>query len=473
MANGDDNKDPYSQYEVKPNAPAEKKDQSDPYAQYAADSAPVKTPPKEEITGSTILRYSGLPGMEQMLEGVGEGALQTVGGISKGLNKLPVIGEKLAPTEGVNALRKIATPENGLQRFGAGAEQAAELAATGPEKGAGLGLKMLTGATTGGLSVAGHEAGSGTGEVRPTDVALGTVAGGAAPAVEKGAETLANSKLSRGFVNESMGANARDVTYGNPAKALLDEGIATPFTGDIEKYKDALRSGATPEQAAQAAGGRFAAVSGKIAEISPRVQAALANSTQMIKVADVIDKPLNKAINEIIANRAMTEPEKIAAFNQLAELHLSLRSGLKDFISPAEANEIKHQIGERVNWGGNVSVGDEVKPAYRELYGTLKDAVNKAVPETAELNERLTNLLSARKDLQRLATQEEVGAGRGMAGGAIGRNLMGRAESTAGRLIPFGAQASSDVGRGAVVTGLPAMTQTQLPKPKVIGPLER
>ena len=211
-------------------------------------------------------------------------------------------------------------------------------------------------------------------------------------------------------------------------------------------------------------------MSGKIQELSPRLETALGNSTNMIKVADAIDKPLNKAINEIIANPAMTEAEKTAAFNQLAELHLALRQGLGEEITPLQANQIKQAVGDRINWGGNTAVGDEVKPAYRAVYGSLKEAVNKAVPETAELNERLTNLLAANKDLTRLSMQEEVGAGRGMAGGAIGRNLIGRLESMSGRVVPFAGEAVPTIGRGVTVTGLPAMTQMGGEK---VGPLEQ
>jgi hypothetical protein len=273
---------------------------------------------------------------------------------------------------------------------------------------------------------------------------LGGALGGTAGAIGRGAENLFTTKLARGMVNESLGASARDVTYGNPAKALLDEGITTPITGDVEKYKDALRSGLPQPQALQAAGGRVAGVAQKVQELSPQVDSVLSNSAAKIPVADVIDKPLESASNEIINNPAMTQSEKDAAVSQLGALQQSLKEGLGETISPLEANQLKQALGQRINWGGNVAVTDEVKPAYRALYGTLKGAVNQAVPEVAPLNERLTNLYAAQTDLEKLMRAEEVGQGKGALGSAV-TGIARRLEAVAGRGIPSIATSASNL----------------------------
>jgi hypothetical protein len=77
------------------------------------------------------------------------------------------------------------------------------------------------------------------------------------------------------MINQSLGAQTRDITYGNPAKALIDEGIHDVATGDFEAYKDALRSGKTPAEASKAAGGRFASVNQPIEEYGPRLEKVL------------------------------------------------------------------------------------------------------------------------------------------------------------------------------------------------------
>lgn len=246
---------------------------------------------------------------------------------------------------------------------------------------------------------------------------------------------LAGTKGARGMVNASLGASARDVYYGNPAKALLNEGIKTPITGDIELYKEALRAGAQPSDALVAAGGRVGAVSKQINELMPRLNAALGNAKGTIPVAQVIDKPLNDAAMSIITNRAMTAAEQDAAINQIGALQQALKEGLPKNISPLEANQIKQLIGDRVNWTGNAAVGDEVKPAYKAVYGALKNAVNRAVPQSAGLNERLSDLLAAQGDLKKLMGLEEVGYGKGAMGSAV-TGIARRLEAVAGRAIP-------------------------------------
>lgn len=271
------------------------------------------------------------------------------------------------------------------------------------------------------------------------DVGISTAAGGLVGGVlglfEKVAGSLLTSKIARGAINESVGATTRDVTYGNPAVGILKAGVDSPFTGDLEAYKAALRAGQPPEQALLAAGGRVAQVAKQVNTLSPQLDNALSKSTATLNVADIIDKPLNSAINEIVGNRAMTEAEKDAAVTQLGALQKALKEGLGDTITPLQANQIKQAIGNRINWAGNVAVTDEVKPAYRAVYGAIKNAVNKAVPESAEINEDLTNLLAAQTDLQKLMQAEEVGAGKGALGSAV-TGIARRAEAIIGRVIP-------------------------------------
>jgi len=286
---------------------------------------------------------------------------------------------------------------------------------------------------------------------------------------------LPNTKLGRSAINQSMGTQTRDITYGSPAKAIIDEGIGDVATGDFEAYKKALQSGKTPSQAAQAAGGRFAAVNQRVSEYAPRLEKVLASSKATIPVADAIDTPLHQAAFDIINNRAMTDAEKDAAISQLGALQKSLKEGLGKEVTPLQLNKIKQAIGNRVNWGGNVSVSDEVKPAYRTLYSTMKNLISRAVPEAKDLNERLSNLLSAQSDLETLMKAEEVGRGGGVAGGKIGSTIVGVAEREAGRVLPSAAKvAKSPIVKGttaAAGSGAVNATEEQnQPEPQV-GPM--
>jgi hypothetical protein len=78
---------------------------------------PSASPQPEPSLASKALDFGS-----DLLQGVGEGALQTVSTVAKGLNKIPVIGEKLAPSQGISSLNQIAAPDNLAQHIGSGAE---------------------------------------------------------------------------------------------------------------------------------------------------------------------------------------------------------------------------------------------------------------------------------------------------------------------------------------------------------------
>ena len=110
-----------------------------------------------------------------------------------------------------------------------------------------------------------------------------------------------------------------------------------------------------------------------------------------------------------------------------------------------------------MNWGGNVAVTDEVKPAYRAVYAALKNGINQAVPEAAPINERLTNLLAAQGDLDTLSRAEEVGRGVGLSRGKIGSSLFGAVQAGAGRVLPSATKLTSPLARAPIgaAAGLP------------------
>jgi len=318
------------------------------------------------------------------------------------------------------------------------------------------------GAAQGAGSVAMHEGGTTQG-VNASDVALGAGIGAAAPAVEGAISGAANSKLARGFINQSVMAAPRDVIYGNPAKALLDENIATLGTGDLEKFKDAVRSGSTLQGAADAAGGRIAAVSDRINQIAPQLRATLAASTTKIPVSVVTD-PIDNGIQQIMASRGVTAQEAQTAIGELnaikqAALKIPSAPGATATSwAPLEANTVKQEIGADIDWAGRERIGQLVDPVRKQVYGGLRDAVNQAAPGAANLNERLTNLLAAQTDINKLAGFEEVGRGRSL-GGVIGPSWMGRAEALAGRVIPA-INWLSPVSNAAIKAGgVPAVTQ--------------
>jgi hypothetical protein len=210
----------------------------------------------------------------------------------------------------------------------------------------------------------------------------------------------ADTTVARAMTDPSVRSPVRDLTYGNSAKAMVDEAIWNMATGNYQLYRTALQQGKPAIEAAQAAGGQLAVVHRKISDYTLKLEAVLSESKAIINIGEAIDKPLEHAVLEIISNGAMSDSEKDAAIQQLGALQEWVKHGLQGDITPLQANRIILAIGDRLNWGGTAGVSEEFKPVYRALYASLKTAIGTAVPEAQNLHDRLTNLYAVKSDLE-------------------------------------------------------------------------
>ena len=193
---------------------------------------------------------------------------------------------------------------------------------------------------------------------------------------------------------------ARDLAYGNPAKALVDETIWNLAPGDYEAYKTALREGKPPLEAAQAAGGQLAVVHRKIREYAAKLDALLSASQAAIRVDEAIRSILDREMLKIIGNDSMADAQKDAAVAHLGEFQEWMNRELQRDTTPLEAHRAALAIAERVSWGAASSpLSSELRPVYREIYRGLREAVRAAVPDARDLEERLANLYAAKSDL--------------------------------------------------------------------------
>jgi len=213
-------------------------------------------------------------------------------------------------------------------------------------------------------------------------------------------------KVGREKADARFGGPTRDLTFGNSAKALVDETIWNMATGDLEAYRAALREGKTATEAAQAAGGQLAIVYRKISQYTLKIEALLSESKKTINVGDVIDNPLERAVLEIIRNKKITDAEKDAVVDHLGALQEWIKRGNSREMTPLQAHRIACAIGDRVNWGATSSLSEELKPAYRAVYGSLRNAIRAAVPRAHDLAEHLVNLYAARSDLENMPTMK-------------------------------------------------------------------
>jgi hypothetical protein len=98
--------------------------------------------------------------------------------------------------------------------------------------------------------------------------------------------------------------------------------------------------------------------------------------------------------------RRQAEHDRVHAIQQLGALQEWVKEGLHGDLTLLQANRIIVALGDRINWGGTTCVSEECKPVYRALYGSLKTAIQTAIPQAQNLHDRLTNLYAAKSDLE-------------------------------------------------------------------------
>jgi hypothetical protein len=211
---------------------------------------------------------------------------------------------------------------------------------------------------------------------------------------------VAATKVERPIADAPARSPVRDLSYGNSAKAMVDEAIWNLATGNYQVYKTALQQGNSAAEAAQAAGGQLAAVHRKIGDYASKLEAVLSESKALISLAEAVDKPLEHAVLKIISNGELSDLQKDAAMEQLGALQKWVKHGLPGDITPLQTNRIILAIGDRLNWGGTADVSEEFKAIYRALFGSLKTAILTAVPKAQNLHNRLTNLYAAKSELE-------------------------------------------------------------------------
>jgi hypothetical protein len=222
------------------------------------------------------------------------------------------------------------------------------------------------------------------------------------------APNAAEPKSVRATTDVSARGRTRDLTFGNPAKAMVDEAIWNLAAGDYEVYRSALQQGKSAKEAAQAAGGQLAVIHQKISDYTLKLETVLSEAKATINVGETIDKPLEQATLEIISNEALSDPEKDAAIQQLGAIQEWVKQGLQEEMTALQTNQTILRIGERLNWGGTTEISEELKAVYRTLNSRLKTAICTAVPNAQTFLERLTNLYAAKSEMDRelLSTKE-------------------------------------------------------------------
>lgn len=230
--------------------------------------------------------------------------------------------------------------------------------------------------------------GVGTTAALAAPAAMEPAAGAARAGITKvnAARTALAEKTVGPLVYENVGETGADVRMGvNPERGLTKEGLGGPFTGKQGLIEDA---------------------EARTAELKTSANSILknhANSGNLIDAGPLIDQAIDKAIKNT---------EKVAGSTERLE---GLRTALKTKYGPTEGhpleiNQLKSEIQEAA---ANVGAYKNTQPveasvaaAMGDAANRIKEAVNKEVPEAADLNQRMADLIDARRGLERKVNAE-------------------------------------------------------------------
>lgn len=435
--------DDLSKYEVKA------KDDLEKYA------APAEEKEKPELSlGSRVLA-----GAKDVGIGAAKGLMHTGTALSPLLNKIPYIGETLAPSEGIRAAEKMATPTGTAQKAGFTGEQMAEwLLPTGvEEKGGVLAARMLPklgrfaeplGRVAAGALESGARSSLQSGDVTSgkdfvSGATMGGVTGAGGEAMRAAAPKLAESALA--ITNRMRG---RGKTIG---KAVLEE-IPGVRPGTIAKEAGAKLGDLTKEMESG---------------VSKATQAGATGSTQ--PAHDV----LNDAINSTPRN-ARDLLDKLRSLRDVLSLSAVPAGQAPRMIhSPDELLEIKRGLDKTIeSWAPEWQKAKDLKRVTQRMYGAIDQELDRLVPGNKELNQRISSLIPARSQ----ATKMSQGAGMSqrmlhrvaahtgatlpaMAGGYYGYKEGGVPGAIAGALLPEMMASPTGQMMGARMMRSPATTR--------------
>ena len=343
--------------------------------------------------------------------------------IAGGLNKIPWLGELLAPSQGVSAFKQAVKPSNLAQTIGGIGEQAGEMAVTGAPLRAGAEAiaaklpflakyfapvaRVGAEALNTGMSAAAHD--------QPIGSAAATGAAG-------GAVNEAFSALAPAVVRKALSIGGKDVKYGQtPAEAILDN-------------TSGIRPATVARQAGQKASSLTKEMESGIADATQRTVSGQAGMISTDPAHQVLDNALASA-----PRNASNYKDKIASLRDLLSFDApgTVGPARREF-TPDEILEMKRGIGKEISsWDSTAR--RNVTPVTKQLYRALDSQLDAAAPGNAGLNQQISSLITGSKRADAVANRRSGVVtqllARGVpatAGGALGYAEGGRKGAAVG-----------------------------------------
>ncbi len=341
-------------------------------------------------------------------KGVGEGLLKTGTSLSPAINKIPIIGETLAPSQGIARANELATPANDTQAFFKNAEQAAEwLLPTGIEAKAGAlaaahapqiakfavpAAKMTAAAMESGVrnklqggtftgGAAGGAAGSVIGQslFKPASTGLANIA--MAPGKRMLKSLPEGVNIGETVLNNSTGIKPSTIT------SQLKEKLAGVASQQNDRLAEAAANGVTvPLYAARQAAAEE--LQNAVTKNSPDLIKDIAKVGDQLKYQYGPDgKPVMAAATPPTTQGAGFVPVQVSAPTKMNPV------ALPDYVDPVQARSLKQGMD---NITFNPENQTDAARLRERVHGIVAGDIHAAVPGTEEADAAMTNLIPAR-----------------------------------------------------------------------------
>jgi len=322
--------------------------------------------------------------------GVLKGALHTLGGLSPLLNKIPYVGEYLAPTAGVKALEQITKPEGNLQKGGYYGEQVGEYLIPGPAEdkaAAEIAEHMpVLGKLAAPVARIGTSALS-TGALNKLQG--GSFEGGAAMGAGMGGVGEVARALAPSVAESALGITKRMRGYGRtPGEAALDEikGIR-PETIEVNAQS-------------------------KAGELTKEMEQKIAASKIPVSTDSAKDLLLKEAGKASKQNNDVLHGQIMDVYNRLTK-NVITGQQFPAQMSASDLLDLKRGIGNTVKTWNPEAQRSGITPILRRVYSALDKELDRAAPETAGINQRISSLIPVAERAE--STSREAGIGQRVA----------------------------------------------------------
>lgn len=325
-----------------------------------------------------------LQGAENVAIGAGKGLLNTVSGVSTLINKLPWVGETLAPSQGIKAMQQMKPPQGAAQKAGYYGEQATEFLAPGlGEEDAALAAAKALPWMGKAAPVAGRLAAQSVGSgavnaLQGGSFATGAAAGAGSGVLGEGIRAVA-PKLAESALGVTQKMRSPSKTIG---QAVLDE-----------------TSGLTPGAIASSA-------SAKVAALTNQLESAAAASQNVASLQPALDV-LDKAEQVAKSRNSAAMLGKVNAVRQQLTQDISTGQAIPQNVPPSQLLNLKRGIGDLIStWQPQEKAG--FNGTLQKVYGALDGELDKAVPESADLNQQISSLIPAKTRAKLLSNSAPI-----------------------------------------------------------------